>query len=58
MKSLINIDFVKTRERLKNLGCRPVNEIKMYEQPYKILNQKKRFVQANIIAERAKRRFN
>lgn len=58
MKNLINVDFIEAKERLKNLGCRPVQQIKQYERPFKELNQKKSLVKAVIIIEKGKKRFN
>lgn len=55
---LINTDFIKAKERLENLGCRPVHAIKQYEARFKELNKKKSLVKAIIIVEQAKKRFN
>lgn len=58
MKSLINKDFIDAKERLKNLGCRPVHHINTYEQPFKTMNQKKQLIKAVIIIEKSKSGLN
>jgi hypothetical protein len=47
MKSLLNTDFVKNKERLQGLGCKPAKKVK-----------KKGYWYGVIIAEKAKKRFN
>lgn len=48
MQKFINTDFVSKKERLAQLGCRPVRFIKGYENKFKDLNNKKALVKKNI----------